>query len=181
MKKLLLRGLLCLALTMVFLPAFSATKNPVPKLVPIQQKTEGFAISLPADWTVQQNLDMQGYQVPLVAVRPAAKGDVFRENIVVVAEKLPYAMNPVQYLEASLKGLSGTLKGFKAFNNGPLRSNRVPATYLIYTHKANLDLKVIIFFIPKGEKGYTVSCSATPASFARYLDLFMAIGQSFTP
>jgi hypothetical protein len=181
MKKSLLCGLLCLALTGVSLPVFSAAKKSVPKMVQIQQKTEGFSVSLPVDWEIQQNVEMQGYKIPLIALRPAAKGDVFRENLVVVGEKLPFAMTPEQYLKESQKGLSSMLKEFKPLNSGSLKASRSPAAYLVYTHKVNMDLKVILFFIPKGDKGYTLSFSTTPASFAKYLDLFMAIGQSFKP
>lgn len=181
MKKLLLRGVLCLALMGIILPVYSATRTAVPKLVQIQQKTLGFSVSLPADWEVHQDVEMQGYVIPLTALRPAANNNVFRENIVVVDEKLPSAMTPVEYLMASLKGLSGGLKGFKQLNSGTLKNGNAPSAYMIYTHKMDIDLKVILFFFSKGEKGYTLTCTATPASFSKYLDLFMAIGRSFTP
>jgi hypothetical protein len=161
--------------------ASSAPKKKVPKLVKIEHKAEGFSVSLPVNWGKKQDVEMQGYKIALTALRPAAKRDVFREHIVVAAEKLPSAMTPEEYMTASLEGLSGSLKDFKLLYSGTLKDNPVPAAAIVYTYQMSLDLKVMLFFIPKGEKGYTLTCTATPATFNKYRDLFIAIGQSFMP
>lgn len=176
-----MRSLLCLTLAGAFLPVFSATPDSVRKMVQIKHKTEKFSVSLPSNWMVHRDVVMKGYKISLAAIRPAAKGEVFRENVLVVAEKISSGMTAEEYMKESQKGLSGTLKEFKALDSGLLENGQAPAAYLVYTHKMMMDLKVIIFFFPKGNKGYTVSCSATPESFDNYQDLFMAIGRSFTP
>jgi hypothetical protein len=179
MKTKTLRSLLCPVFALLLLTGFSGSAHAAAKMANIKHKAEKFSMSLPADWEVQKDSKLGNMVIPIIAIRPAAVDDKIRENAVVVVETLPVAMTLDDYLKNNIASMPKVLNDFKPLNQGPLKNSKSPSKYLVYTHRMGSDLKVIVFFYTKGSKGYSLTCTSSPADFNKYLELFMEIGRSF--
>ena len=144
---------------------------------------QGFSLQIPSSWAIRENLDFQGFKIPLIVLEPLqGTADDFQENINVIGEKTASPYQVEEYLQANVKTMSKTLNSFHSIKADDLNESKRGGKYLIYTHKVDQvkeKVKVIVFFYTKGTKAYSLTCSSTERDFSRYLSLFMKIGKSF--
>jgi len=163
--------------------AFLAPLSALAATATFTHKTEGFSLQHPGDWTAQEDVAFQSFNIPFLAVRPAkAENEAFRENLNVVIEKISHKMTTEGYFKANLKTMPGALPEFKALNSGDLKGGATPGKYLVYRqNQGGLDLKAIVFFFVKKGQGYTLTCTSTLDQFDLYQKLFLQVGKTFKP
>ena len=144
---------------------------------------QGFSIRYPGNWEVRENLDFQGFKIPLILLEPLqGAADNFQENVNVIIEKTSRPYSTDEYLKASMENMKKSLNSFNALNSAAVQSSGMTGKYLVYTHKVDQVpglTKVIVFFYIKGTKAFDITCSSTEKEFDSHLKLFMEMGKSF--
>ena len=144
---------------------------------------QGFSIRYPGNWEVRENLDFQGFKIPLLLLEPLqGPSDNFQENLNVIIENTSRPYSTDEYLKASMETMKKSLNSFTGLNVGAIQSPGLKGKYLVYTHKVDQVpglTKVIVFFYVKGTKAFDITCSATEKEFDAHLKLFMEMGKSF--
>jgi len=178
------RGLLALVLLMGMTEGVLKAKTAPAKMVKYTHKTEGFSLMIPAKWEIQEDVVYQVYKIPLIAIRPQAKNDTFRENLNVTMDNIPAATKTQEYLDANLEQMAKGLGEFKEVEKGSLKNGFADAKYLVYSHREKTDatvLKVVVFIYVQGTKGFCLTCTASVDSYKSYQNLFFEIGKTFKP
>jgi hypothetical protein len=178
------RGLLALVLLLGMTEGVLKAKTTAAKMVNYTHKTEGFSVMIPAKWEIQEDVVYQVYKIPVIAIRPQAKNNAFRENLNVTIDKIPPGTETQEYLDANLEQMGKGLGEFKAIEKGDLKKGFTDAKYLVYSHREKADdvvMKVVVFIYVLGDKGYCLTCTASVDSYKNYQDLFFEIGKSFKP
>ncbi len=141
--------------------------------VPYTNPAGGFTIMYPGNWEQR----MVGTTV--VALSPQeGPTDTFRENVNVVFEPLNMALTPQQYAMASLNAMQRQLNGFALAEQGPAMVAGRPAHYMIYNHIMGQNLSVLAYFLVVGNRGYVITCTASPAQLMRYRPGFVQISNT---
>lgn len=140
---------------------------------PYSNPAGGFTIFYPQNWEQR----MVGTTV--VALSPQeSPTDTFRENINVVFENLNAPMSSQQYAMLSFNAMQRQLNGFQLVQQGPAVVGGNQAHFFIYRHVMGQQLQVLAYFIVRGNRGYVITCSASPADFARYQAIFNQIANT---
>ena len=140
-----------------------------------QSAEKGFSITFPADWEIKPNPP-----TIVTALRPAAPGDTFRENVNVVVEALPKPMTPRQYLDAAIALMKKSLPDFAEIDRDKAALQVADAGYVIYTYKMGpMQVKNVAYVIPRGLSCFVITCTATPDTFLEYWGDFEDIALSF--
>jgi hypothetical protein len=176
----------------VLIPEVFARKATAPvALAPVAlgprylSKEKGFSIALPKGWEIKEKV--MGSSV--IAVIPSANNnsDQFRENINVVVEPLPQAMNTKTYFTESMKVLKKLFTDFKLEKSGHGPLDRQVATndktdtyWSVFTHRmGKVRAKVMQYMMVKGNQAYVITCSAAPGTFDKLRPVFEASAKSF--
>lgn len=140
-------------------------------------KDEGFSIKLPNEWEKKEGF----MGTTIVTWSPQeSSADQFRENVNVAVEELPKALSLEEYFQLSLANLSKLMTDFQEHEKGQLSIDNNDAKWLIYSHRmGTVKLKVLVYMLVKGRRGYAIVCSAAPEQFLKYRDKFEEIVQSF--
>jgi len=141
------------------------------------KKAEGFSIRFPAEWEQKENV----MGTVVIAVSPAeGADDPFRENVNVVVETLPATMDLEEYFKLNMANME------KMFTTGqqPEVSDTTfggeKAKRVVYqTTMGQIGVKGTLYVAVKGNRGYALTCSATPDSFDAYKARFEEIAGTF--
>ena len=104
--------------------------------------------------------------------------DTFQENVNVTYERLPVPLTPAQYATASIANLQRQLQGFTLHEQGPVTVANMPAHFMVFRHFSSQNLMVMTLYLVRGNRGYTITCTATPSTLARYRASFMQIANT---
>ena len=175
-----------LLLSMAFLQSAAlATAWADASLTAYHAKSGEFSLPVPSAWSIQEDSVIEGYKIPLIALRPSAGAkDLFQDNLNVTTEPIPASMSTGGYMDANIKVMSKALNGMKVVKTGDLKGGFTGSKYLIYTHQTAQvkdRLKVISFFFTNNSKGYVVTCTSTINSFTKFYPLYSKVGMGFTP
>jgi hypothetical protein len=133
----------------------------------------GYTIMYPAHW---ERRIVHGITVSLSPRESPA--DTFQENVNVTYEQLPMPLTPAQYATASIANLQRQLAGFALLEQGPITVGNIPAQYMIFRHFSGQNLMVMTLYLVRGNRGYTITCTATPTTLARYRASFLQIANT---
>ncbi|MGB2754571.1 MAG: hypothetical protein WBD75_10330 [Phycisphaerae bacterium] len=141
------------------------------------KKAEGFSIRFPAEWEQKENV--MGSVV--IALSPAeGADDAFRENVNVVVEALPSPMTLDEYFNLSMANLRKLLTEARQPEIADARIGGEAAKQVVYqTTMGQIRVKSMLYVAVKGQRGYAVTCSATPDSFDAYKARFEEIAGTF--
>ncbi len=142
---------------------------------PYFSPTGGFTIQFPLGW--EQRPITGGGIIALSAQESAA--DTFRENVNVVFEPLPTPMTVEQYAQANLQNMGTSLQAFRVIEQGQGPVSGRQSWWGVYTHTMGQPLMVLAYFLVANGRGYVVTCTASPAEFARWRPLFVQIANTF--
>lgn len=139
---------------------------------------EGFSIEFPADWETRPKYS----GTVVISLSPVSgPSDRFRENVNVVTEPLPTPMDIETYYQANLKGMEGALKNFKILGKKTVSISGKPAIQVVTTHEmGQITAKALAYFMTHNNKGYVITCTATPDSFDATKSQFEQISNTFT-
>jgi hypothetical protein len=142
-------------------------------MVPSSNPSGGFTIFYPANW------EQRMVGTTLVALSPQeSPADTFRENVNVVFENLSMPMSAQQYAMLSLNAMQTQLNGFQLLQQGPVVVGGHQAHFFIYQHMMGQPLQVMAYFLVLGNRGYVITCTASPGDFARYQAFFGQIANT---
>jgi len=135
------------------------------------------ALDFPEDWTEQQ----PGGIILLLATSPMEGGaDPFRENVNVVVEQYAAGRDFDQYVAGSLLSLSTALSGYSTIESDGAELAGRSARRIVYTGRLdNITLYNLIYIVDGGDRAWTITCSATPESFDRWVTTFDQIAETF--
>jgi len=141
------------------------------------KKADGFSIRFPAEWEQKENV--MGTVVMALSPTEGAD-DPFRENVNVVVEALPSPMTLDEYCNLSMTNLKKLL----AVGQEPEVSDATlgggKAKQVVYqTTVGQIGVKGALYVVVKGNRGYALTCSATPDSFDAYQARFEEIVGTF--
>ena len=139
-------------------------------------KEKKFSITFPNDWEIKENF----MGTTVLALRPAAANDVFRENINVVVEDVPKTMTVDQYFDASLASLKKLLTDFAEIAKGDSTINGQKLKWLTYRHRmGQLKPEVLVYCAVKDGRGYAVTCSTVEGGLDKWRKRFEEIVGTF--
>jgi serine/threonine-protein kinase len=140
-------------------------------------KDKGFSINLPSMWEVKEGF----MGTTVLALSPQENpSDQFRENINVVVAELPKKVALEDYVQANVTNMSRLLTDFQVHEKGQLILSNTDARWVIYSHRmGTLNIKVLVYVLVQGRRGYVITCSAAPEQFPKYKSKFEEIVQSF--
>ncbi len=139
-------------------------------------KEERFSISFPIDWE-----KLEGFMGNVVIGRSPLEGptDRFRENVSVAVDNLSPGVTLEQNFQAGITQLT-TLTDYKEYERGQATIDNTEARWLVYSNrKGQVTVKVLVYSLVKGNRGYAISCNAAPEAFNRYRGQFEEIAKSF--
>ena len=140
-------------------------------------KKDDFSIKPLKEW--ENKSDVMGCSVMTLSPLENAT-DQFRENVNVVVEKLPGQMALDEYFNASIANMKKLFTDFQENEKGNVSIDDTDAKWLIYsTRMGSLKLNNKVFFLVHDNRGYVITCSATPDGFPRFRKSFDEIAQSF--
>ncbi len=127
---------------------------------------KGFSVVLPETWERQEN----AHGTVVLALSPQADAsDTFRENINVVVEDLPGEYSVADYYLANQDQLRKVMTDFVEVQLGETIIQGQSAKRLVFTHRmGQLNLKVLQYYFSKGKRGFVVTCTAAPESYAQF-------------
>lgn len=135
----------------------------------------GFTIMYPGNW------ERRMVGTTMVALSPQeSPADTFRENVNVVFETLPAPMTPQQYALLSRQTMQRQLNNFVMIEQGGAGVAGQPAHYMVYQHFMGQNLTVLAYFLVRGNRGYVITCSASPQTFARFRPFFVQIANTLS-
>jgi hypothetical protein len=138
---------------------------------------DDFSLKFPKDWENREGF--MGTDVISLSPKENA-GDQFRENVNVVVEPLPDGMDLNGYFNANIPKLSGVVRDFQQNGTGSAIINNTRAEWLIYTGSiGSITLKAKQYYLVNGNKGYVITCSATPSTYDAYNSIFDTVVNSF--
>jgi len=141
------------------------------------KKAEGFSIRFPAEWEQKENV----MGTVVIALSPAeGADDPFRENVNVVVEALPSPMTLDEYFNLSRVNLGKLLTEARQPEIADARIGGEAAKRVVYqTTMGQIGVKGMLYVAVKGNRGYALTCSATPDSFDAYKARFEKIAGTF--
>jgi len=141
------------------------------------KKADGFSIRFPAEWEQKENV--MGSVV--IALSPAeGAADTFRENVNVTVESLPSPMTLDEYFNLSMANLKNLLSAGQEPEVSDTTLGGEKAKRVVYqTTMGQIDVKGMLYVAVKGNRGYALTCSATPDSFDAYKARFEEIAGTF--
>lgn len=139
-------------------------------------KEKGFSIKLPKDWEKRENF----MGLIIIALSPQeGNSDQFRENVNVAVDEFADVMPLEKYFQTSLDSMQKLLTQFQEHENGQVIIDNKKAKWITYSHRVGvLRLKVLAYLLISGNRGYVITCSATPEQFSKYNGRFKEIAQS---
>lgn len=147
------------------------TKIPVDKY--------GFTVDVPSTWKQQQGMVQEGIEFVVIALSPAEDAkDAFFENVNILVEKLDKEYTLDEYYNANLQGLTQNIVNFNLVEQKNVDINAVPAMRIEYTWGDSSKVTTYQFIFVKGDKGFVVTFTATPDTFAKYQPVFDKIANS---
>jgi hypothetical protein len=139
-------------------------------------KEKKFSVTFPKDWEIKENF----MGTTILALRPAAANDVFRENVNVVTEDIPKTMTVEEYFSASLDGLKKLLTDFAEIEKGESTINGRKLKWLTYRHRmGQLKLEVLVYCAVKDGRGYAITCSTVEGGLEKWRKPFEQIVGTF--
>ena len=142
---------------------------------PYVSPTGGFTITFPASW---ERRPVAGGGI--IGLSPQESGaDRFRENVNVVYETLPAPMTAEQYAAANLRDMGTGLRDFRIVEQGRGPVGGRQSWWGVYSHTMGQPLMVLAYFLVANGRGYVVTCTGTPAEFARWRSIFVQVANTF--
>ena len=139
-------------------------------------KSDGFSLVFPPGWARKENV----MGTTVMAMRPEEAGEEFRENVNVVVERLASPMDVGEYLSLSLANLSRLLAEGAELEVADAELGGAPAKRIIYeTTLGQVRVKGLLVLAVKGQRGYAMTCSATPETFETFRPTFDEIAGTF--
>jgi hypothetical protein len=106
--------------------------------------------------------------------------DQFRENVNVAVEQLPGEMNLHDYMEKSIPNIAKVITDFQVNEKGTTTINDHEVQWLMYSGRmGTINLKCKQYYMIQNKRGYVITCSAAPDSYARTISTFEKIAHSF--
>jgi hypothetical protein len=141
------------------------------------KKEDGFSIRFPEDWERKENV----MGTVVIALSPAqGADDAFRENVNVTVETLPSPMTLDEYFNLSMVNLGKLLTEARKPEVADARIGGEAAKRVVYqTTMGQIGVKGMLYVAVKGNRGYALTCSATPDSFDAYKARFEEIAGTF--
>jgi hypothetical protein len=140
-------------------------------------RKEDFSIMFPKEWE-----NKEGFMgCAVISLSPKENdADQFRENVNVAVEPLPGEMNLHDYFEKSISSVAKVITDFQVIEKGTTTINDHDAQWLIYSGRmGTIMLKCKQYYMIQDKRGYVITCSAAPDSYARTIRTFEKIAQSF--
>jgi hypothetical protein len=139
-------------------------------------KVKGFSINFPAKWEIKEKVS----GVDVIALSPLENSaDRFRENINVIAVKVPTNVTLKVFYDANVKDMKKNLKKFTVISETNTKINGNGAKKLVYSHKMyNHIMKASAYVIANNGKAFFITCTAAPATFAKWDAAFDKIAKS---
>lgn len=132
---------------------------------------QSWTLTVPAAWETQE-LKMAGLTGKTYLSPLEGAGDIFRENIVVVAEPMHKDLTSQEYYEASLAGAK-SLPGFAQGQTGEITIDGQKCNWMDYTQQPGpRKIQARVYFVTHNDVGYTLTCSALPETFAKWQSQF---------
>ena len=120
---------------------------------------DGFTIIAPTTWEKKEGF--MGSTV-LFLEPQAEPSDTFRENVNVVVEKLPSGMGLDGYVKASNDNMAKLMTDYSEISSARVKLGGNDAQRIVYQHRMGVyNLKVLIYLVVQGGRGYVLTCSAT--------------------
>lgn len=134
-------------------------------------------LELPVNWEVKEG----HIGTIFFASRPKAHlNDFFQENVNLTSEHESISSLELnQYAEQTRKSLALYLTEYEIKETGETEIDGQKAAWTIFMHKQQIfTFKVITYHIKRGDKGYTLTCTALENEFANYYSVFKKIVKS---
>lgn len=127
-----------------------------------------FKISLPVGWMAQYTGNAQVFFL----FSPLEKDDTFQENCNLTPEPLNQKISLEDYIKTIMTGLDGAYSNMKVIE--------AKDNYRIITGEINETVvEQMLYFYITPKVAYVLTFTATPDSFADYVDTFRKIAASF--
>ncbi len=119
---------------------------------------DAFTITAPASWEKAEGV--MGSTVVFLEPQAGAT-DTFRENVNVVAEKLPAGMGLDGYLKASDENAAKLMTDFSEVSSTRVKLGENDAQRIVYQHRMGVyNLKCLLYLVVHGGRGYVLTCTA---------------------
>jgi hypothetical protein len=141
------------------------------------KKQDGFSIRFPAEWEQKENV----MGTTVMALSPAeGAGDTFHENVNVTVEALPSPMTLDEYFNLCMVNLGKLLAEGRQPEVSDATLGGEKAKRVVYqTTIGQIGVNGTLYVAVKGNRGYALTCSATPDSFDAYKARFEEIAGTF--
>ena len=141
------------------------------------KKADGFSIRFPAEWEQKENV----MGTVVIALSPAqGADDAFRENVNVTVEALPTPRTLDEYCNLSMANLKSLLSAGQEPEVSDTTLGGEKAKRVVYqATMGQIGVKGVLYVAVKGDRGYAITCSATPDSFDAYKAQFERIVGTF--
>ncbi len=149
---------ICIAL--LFLPeAFAQTKT-------FTNDLSGYTIEYPETWTQGDIGTIIFFRSPLEGA-----GDIVAENVTVAVEDMSEGPGTLdQYTDKFLKEATRIFPGFRPIERGEAEINDRGARYMVYyTTQFGQDLKHKIYYFSAGRRMFSLTYTAHPDMYDKYL------------
>lgn len=140
-------------------------------------ENEGFSLTVPQDWDVQENVSGAAAIVWSPMTGP---DDHYRESVNVAVKQLPEGMNLEAY-DKKCRSILGTIATDLNIEKAiTAEVGDTPARMFVYTHRTGqVNLKTLQYIMIKDGKGFVITCTAAPETYAEYKERFQETAQSF--
>lgn len=140
-------------------------KNTAPKRKSYENKVDGFSLQFPGDRTFQEKV----YGASVVFSSPITETDNIKENVMIVKWALdkPYTLEEYFLI---LKTEAMKLAGYGEISSSTIKIDDLDAKKIIYKSTLNsTKLQFQQVLLIKGNTMYTITYTATEATFAEYV------------
>jgi hypothetical protein len=138
---------------------------------------DDFSIEFPKEWENKENF----MRCAVISLSPKENdADQFRENVNVAVEQLPGEMTLHDYMEKSIPNIAKVITDFQVNEKGTTTINDHEVQWLMYSGRmGTINLKCKQYYMIQNKRGYVITYSAAPDSYARTISTFEKIAHSF--
>ncbi len=141
---------------------------------------KGFSIDFPSGWAISEGED--GDIETVTAESPSGgAGDNFLENITVGISDLPDQLSADDYADQLMGEIEREVGALDETERMDVTIDGKTAKKVVYTYDmAGTSVKVLMYAIPNGYKGFSVKCAADSSKYDGLKDLFEGSAESLS-
>lgn len=141
------------------------------------QPNNKYDITFPFNWEVKRNY----MGCDIIAISPLEDDrDIFRENVNLIIEELPYSMSLIEYYVINIINMESRFPGFEILESNDIVINNNKAKRIIFINVTDrYNFKYLQYYFCTEKYGYVLTFTALTISYEDYSNKFEEIVKTF--